>query len=90
MSLQSTDSGRVADAPSRNWVYRVLPRALWPHAQLARWDRPIGFWLLFWPCAFSLALAALASPARGFDWGTLILMLIGAAHGDGADQHQDQ
>lgn len=28
-----------------------------PYALLARWDRPIGFWLLFWPCAWGMALA---------------------------------
>ncbi|HUH48842.1 MAG TPA: 4-hydroxybenzoate octaprenyltransferase, partial [Mycoplana sp.] len=49
------DSGRVADAPSDNWVYRVLPRSLWPYAQLARWDRPIGWQLLMWPCLWSAA-----------------------------------
>ena len=38
--------GRVADAPSGHWVYRALPRGLWPYAQLARWDRPIGWQLL--------------------------------------------
>ncbi|SOE17703.1 4-hydroxybenzoate polyprenyltransferase [Hoeflea halophila] len=51
-------NARVADAPSGNWVYRVLPRAIWPHAQLARWDRPIGWQLLMWPCFWSSALAA--------------------------------
>ena len=54
-------TARVADAPSGNWVYRVLPRALWPHAQLARWDRPIGWQLLMWPCFWSAALAANAA-----------------------------
>ncbi|MCJ8517578.1 4-hydroxybenzoate polyprenyltransferase [Pseudorhizobium tarimense] len=49
---------RVADAPSGNWVYRVLPRSAWPYAQLARWDRPIGWQLLMWPCFWSSALAA--------------------------------
>lgn len=29
-----------------------------PYGQLARWDRPIGTWLLLWPCLWSLALAA--------------------------------
>lgn len=48
---------RVADAPSDNWVYRILPRGLWPYAQLARWDRPIGWQLLLWPCLWSAALA---------------------------------
>ncbi len=48
---------RVADAPSQTFVYRALPRTLWPYAQLARWDRPIGWWLLLWPCWWSAALA---------------------------------
>lgn len=52
--------GRVADAPRSHWVYRILPRAVWPYAQLARWDRPIGWWLLVWPCWWSAALAAVA------------------------------
>ncbi|KEQ09238.1 4-hydroxybenzoate octaprenyltransferase [Pseudorhizobium pelagicum] len=51
-------NGRVYDAPSNNWVYRVLPRSAWPYAQLARWDRPIGWQLLMWPCFWSSALAA--------------------------------
>jgi len=28
-----------------------------PYAMLARWDRPIGFWLLYWPCVWSLGLS---------------------------------
>ncbi|OAP40868.1 4-hydroxybenzoate octaprenyltransferase [Sinorhizobium glycinis] len=65
MNSSSVDSGRVRDAPSKNWVYRVLPRALWPYAQLARWDRPIGWQLLMWPCLWSAALAAGAAAALG-------------------------
>jgi 4-hydroxybenzoate polyprenyltransferase len=64
--IQSTErQGRVADAPSGHWVYRFLPRALWPYAQLARWDRPIGWWLLLWPCWWSAALAAVAYARPG-------------------------
>ncbi|MDI6026673.1 4-hydroxybenzoate octaprenyltransferase [Corticibacterium sp. UT-5YL-CI-8] len=60
-SIQSKGAqGRVADAPSRHWVYRALPRWAWPYAQLARWDRPIGWVLLLWPCWWSAALAASA------------------------------
>lgn len=58
MSEITNDTGRVHDAPSRNFVYRVLPRWLWPYAQLARWDRPIGWQLLLWPCLWSAAMAA--------------------------------
>lgn len=56
------DAARVADAPSDNFVYRVLPRSLWGYSQLARWDRPIGWQLLLWPCFWSIALAADAAP----------------------------
>ena len=77
--------GRVADAPSGHWVYRVLPRAVWPYAQLARWDRPIGWELLLWPCWWSAALAASAHARPGDALASLlpspwmlILFLVGA------------
>ena len=71
------DSGRVADAPSDNWVYRVLPRSLWPYAQLARWDRPIGWQLLMWPCLWSAALAAnVARAASSYSLSQLIWHLV--------------
>ncbi|MFZ2103303.1 MAG: 4-hydroxybenzoate octaprenyltransferase [Oricola sp.] len=83
--------GRVADAPSGHWVYRALPRRQWPYAQLARWDRPIGWWLLLWPCWWSAALAGLAgagNPVVAFapfpnPWH-LVLFLIGAVAMRGA------
>jgi 4-hydroxybenzoate polyprenyltransferase len=71
-------NGPVADAPRGNWVDAFAPDWLKPYARLARWDRPIGFWLLFWPCAFGIALAWLAEPARPFYWLGLIEMFIGA------------
>ncbi|MFB9950386.1 4-hydroxybenzoate octaprenyltransferase [Rhizobium puerariae] len=82
-------SGRVADAPSDNWVYRALPRAAWPYAQLARWDRPIGWQLLMWPCFWSAALAANAAGNTGrLSLGLflfhLVLFFIGAVAMRGA------
>ena len=47
-----------ADAAIDNWVARYLPRSARPYAELARFDRPIGGWLLFWPCLWGLSLAA--------------------------------
>lgn len=77
--------GRVADAPSGHWVYKLLPRAVWPYAQLARWDRPIGWQLLLWPCMWSAALAASAYATATEPLSTLlpspshlILFLLGA------------
>jgi 4-hydroxybenzoate polyprenyltransferase len=73
-----TPVGAVADAQRGNWVDRYAPGWLKPYARLARWDRPIGFWLLFWPCGFSLGLATVKNPASGFDWWALLLCLAGA------------
>ncbi|MDE8345391.1 MAG: 4-hydroxybenzoate octaprenyltransferase [Acidocella sp.] len=39
------------------WV-RVLPRVLVPYALLARFDRPIGAWLLFLPGLWSISISA--------------------------------
>ena len=36
---------------------RYLPGGVRPFALLARWDRPIGTWLLLWPCLWGLVLA---------------------------------
>ena len=72
-SIQSREAqGRVADAPTGHWVYRALPRWLWPYAQLARWDRPIGWQLLMWPCWWSAALAAIAYARPGEPLMTLL------------------
>jgi 4-hydroxybenzoate polyprenyltransferase len=91
-TIQSrTTQGRVADAPSGHWVYRILPRAVWPYAQLARWDRPIGIWLLMWPCWWSAALAAVAYARPGDSLPSLLpepyvllLFLVGATAMRGA------
>lgn len=71
-------AGSVADAQRGNWVDRFAPDWLKPYARLARWDRPIGFWLLFWPCGYGLGLAAIAMPERGFNVVSLLLCLVGA------------
>jgi len=78
MNEPSQKPDTVADAQMGNWVDSYAPDWLKPYARLARWDRPIGFWLLFWPCAWGLALAAVAQPAMGFDWWGCVLMLAGA------------
>jgi hypothetical protein len=71
-------SGTVADATKGNWLDRYAPEPVKPYGRLARWDRPIGFYLLFWPCAWGIGLAAVAQPAFGFGWWAAILMFIGA------------
>jgi 4-hydroxybenzoate polyprenyltransferase len=48
---------RVADATG-NWVDTLAPAWSRPYLRLARFDRPIGSWLLLMPCWWSAALAA--------------------------------
>lgn len=67
--------GRVKDAPSDHWVYRFLPTGLWPYAQLARWDRPVGWKLLMWPCWWSLALVHASYMGEGVANSSLVLSL---------------
>lgn len=55
-------------------LMRVLPTAARPYASLARLDRPIGWWLLFWPCIYGLGLAG-GLPQR---WDLALWMLLGA------------
>lgn len=52
----------------------LLPRVWRPYASLARFDRPIGWWLLFWPCGFGVALADGAVER----WDLLLWLLLGA------------
>ena len=46
-----------------NWVDRLAPRRGRPYLRLARFDRPIGAWLLLFPCWWALALAEHADGA---------------------------
>lgn len=73
----ATNQGRVADALNRHWVYRLLPKSIWPYAQLARWDRPIGWQLLLWPCLWSSTLASQSEGSLPDLW-QLMLFAIGA------------
>jgi 4-hydroxybenzoate polyprenyltransferase len=63
----------VPDSEARGLVARLpaLPRNL---ALLARLDRPIGWWLLFWPGAWAIALSGKAL-AR---WDMLLWFLLGS------------
>jgi 4-hydroxybenzoate polyprenyltransferase len=62
----------VPDTQHRGLV-AALPQPLRNYALLARFDRPIGWWLLFWPCAWGLLLAG--GQAR---WDLLLWLLLGA------------
>jgi 4-hydroxybenzoate polyprenyltransferase len=97
--MQSLDAKRnaVADAPAGNWVDRHLPDALRPYARLARFDRPIGWWLLLLPCLWAVALATRAAGggipnlwfAALFTIGAIVMRGAGCALNDIADRDFD-
>jgi len=70
------------DMPAQGWVDRLLPAPLRPYAKLMRLDRPIGTWLLLWPCWWSLVWALDMAPSGARDW--LYLAWLYALFGIGA------
>jgi 4-hydroxybenzoate polyprenyltransferase len=59
------------DIPEGGWIARHAPARLRPYLRLARLDRPIGTWLLLWPCWWSIAMAyngAVASDGQQQDF----------------------
>ncbi|KAI3687221.1 hypothetical protein L1987_80915 [Smallanthus sonchifolius] len=55
---EKRDDGALKNKPSVSWIDLYLPKNVRPYAHLARLDKPIGTWLLAWPCMWSITLAA--------------------------------
>lgn len=67
----------LPDSITGQLVFKLAPKSWHPLLQLARLDRPIGWWLLLLPCWWSSALASIyqGEPLRVRD---LLLFFIGA------------
>lgn len=77
----------------RTGLIGALPRPLRPYASLMRVDRPIGTWLLFWPCAWSVALAGVGGQWLLFAWfalGAFAMRSAGCAYNDIVDRDLDK
>ena len=57
--MAAADDTDIVPDSERSGLIGALPGPLRPYASLMRLDRPIGAWLLFWPCAWSVALAGM-------------------------------
>ena len=67
------DGSDIVPDSERRGLIGALPPRLRPYASLMRLDRPIGTWLLYWPCAWSVALAGV-----GRRWDLFLWFLLGA------------
>ncbi|MEA1071974.1 4-hydroxybenzoate octaprenyltransferase [Sphingomonas sp. LY160] len=81
----------VPDSERRGLI-GALPGALRPYASLMRFDRPIGTWLLYWPCAWSVALAGVQGQWPLFGWllvGAFAMRSAGCVYNDIVDRDLD-
>ena len=82
----------VPDSEHRGIVARLpqVPRDL---AQLARFDRPIGWWLLFWPCAWGVWLTGAGWQLELVAWlllGSIAMRGAGCVYNDIVDADLDR
>ena len=81
----------VPDSERRGFIGALPPR-LRPYASLMRLDRPIGSWLLYWPCAWSIALAGVGGRWDLFLWlglGAFAMRSAGCVYNDIVDRDLD-
>lgn len=68
-----------SDIQTKMWFDRLLPRRVYPYARLARWDRPVGVWLLFLPCLWGMFFIADRVTITVFEFlGLILLFFIGS------------
>src|SRR5436309_10705424 len=82
----------VPDSERRGFIGALPPR-LRPFASLMRLDRPIGTWLLYWPCAWSVALAGVGRRWDLFAWlflGAFAMRSAGCVYNDIVDRELDR
>lgn len=89
-----TTSGTLrGDMPTDGWIDRLAPAAVRPYLKLMRLDRPIGTWLLLFPCWWSIALASPQGPSPWlmllFALGALVMRGAGCTINDIADRDFD-
>jgi 4-hydroxybenzoate polyprenyltransferase len=75
----------------RSWV-DWLPERAQAFARLARFDRPAGIWLLFWPCLMGLALARDPQALQLAPWfflGAVAMRAAGCVYNDIVDRDLD-
>ncbi|MDA1325783.1 MAG: 4-hydroxybenzoate octaprenyltransferase [Proteobacteria bacterium] len=92
----TTVKASESDIPVGGWVDRLMPRWSHPYIRLARYDRPIGTWLLLFPCWWSIAMAWRDVTDPGlfglfalFGFGALLMRGAGCTYNDIVDRDLD-
>ena len=87
------DGSDIVPDSERRGLIGALPPRLRPYASLMRLDRPIGTWLLYWPCAWSVALAGVGGRWDLFLWfllGAFAMRSAGCVYNDIVDRDLDR
>ena len=87
------DAADIVPDSERRGLIGALPPRLRPFASLMRLDRPIGSWLLYWPCAWSVALAGVRGHWTLFGWlalGAFAMRSAGCVYNDIVDRDLDK
>lgn len=88
----SAETEIVPDSQHRGLV-AALPESIRNYALLARFDRPIGWWLLFWPCAWGVLLAGGEGRWALIGWlllGAIVMRGAGCVYNDIVDADLDR
>ena len=92
MSTTTTDFV-LAGSPKQAPLYYRLARRLQEYGRLARFDRPIGTWLLLWPALWALWVAGGGRPDQKvlivFTLGVVVMRAAGCVINDFADRNID-
>ena len=93
---QTPDPHSIPADSETSWLLSRLSPRTQAYAQLARYDRPIGAWLLFWPCFWGLFLAGVVNNVWppftdiiAFAIGALAMRGAGCTYNDIIDRELD-
>ena len=88
-----TMGASASDIPKGEWLDRYVPAPARPYFRLARLDRPIGTWLLLFPCWWGIAMAPPGLPSLWlmllFGLGAVLMRGAGCTYNDIVDRDFD-
>src|SRR3954447_12664605 len=92
-SAQAPGFDAASDIPKGRWIDRYAPVTVRPYLRLARLDRPIGTWLLLFPCWWGVAMASAGWPSPWlialFGIGAVVMRGAGCTYNDIVDRDFD-